>query len=98
MIQKSLPPTIQQKVNTVLKNSVQYAMENPAGTKAYVSQYAQEMDEAVMFQHINLYVNQFTLDLGEKGQMAINQMFDMAFELKLIPNIKSPIFLNPLKP
>jgi len=44
------------------------------------------MDEKVLQQHINLYVNDYSLDLGEKGRQAINFLFARAIETKIIPN------------
>lgn len=65
------------KLNRVLFRSVKYAMENPQQAMDYVRTHAQEMDPAVMEQHIRLYVNNFTLDLGTEGRNAIRKMFEM---------------------
>jgi 1,4-dihydroxy-6-naphthoate synthase len=63
------------KVNRVLRKSIEFAFENPDESDDYVSQHAQEMDPSVMKKHIELYVNQYSIDLGEKGEKAIQKMF-----------------------
>jgi 1,4-dihydroxy-6-naphthoate synthase len=52
------------------------------------------MSEEVMYKHIELYVNQYSLDLGEEGRKAIKLLFDTALEKGIIPDIKEGIFLT----
>ncbi|MBP7463692.1 MAG: hypothetical protein KA793_05090 [Bacteroidales bacterium] len=47
---------------------------------------SQEMDEKVLQQHINLYVNDYSINLGEKGRQAINFLFARAIESEIISN------------
>jgi 1,4-dihydroxy-6-naphthoate synthase len=63
------------KINRVLRRSIEFAFENPDESDDYVCQHAQEMDTSVMKKHIELYVNQYSIDLGEKGEKAIQKMF-----------------------
>ena len=65
-----------QKINRVLRRSLEYAFANPDSSRDYVCAHAQEMSYEVMQQHIQLYVNQYSLDLGEKGIAAVENMFD----------------------
>ncbi len=95
VIRADIDAEVQQKVNRVLQRSVQFALENPEQTMDYVRPHAQEMDEAVMRQHINLYVNDFTVDLGEVGKAAVQKMFEVARQKKVIPEFDSPIFVHP---
>jgi len=85
VIRRELPAEVQQRFNRVLARSVAFALDNPRQTLPYVRAHAQEMDEAVMFQHIGLYVNDFTRDLGEKGHAAVQLLFDMARERGVMP-------------
>ncbi|MEM9846842.1 MAG: 1,4-dihydroxy-6-naphthoate synthase [Bacteroidota bacterium] len=96
VIQRTLPIEIQQKVNRILRRSVAYAFENEAATMPFVRQYAQEMEEVVMKQHIALYVNDYTLDLGVKGKAAVRQLFEVAWDKRIIPVAATgkDIFLN----
>jgi len=92
-INKSLPLEVQLTVNQVLKASVQYAFSHPEASMPYVRAHAQEMDTAIMRQHIDLYVNDFSRDLGEKGRQAVQTLFQVAQEKELIPQMEAPIFL-----
>lgn len=92
-IKRSLPLDIQQRVNRAIRRSVQYAFKNPDLTTSYVSQYAQEMSEEVMFKHIRLYVNNYTEDLGKQGKKAITTLFDIAQEKGIVPKINQELFL-----
>ncbi len=91
---RRLPVEIQQKINRVVRRSVAYAQEHPGDTFEFVRQHAQEMNREVMYQHIGLYVNDFTRDLGSVGRQAVRQLFDMAVRRELIPPIQKPIFLG----
>ena len=94
VVRRDIAPDFQHKINRVLRRSVEFALENPLATKDFVRQYAQEMDEKVMYQHIGLYVNDFTVDLGEKGRKAVQKLFDIAVEKEVIPPVKEHIFLD----
>lgn len=85
---------VKSKINRVLKRSVEYALANPAQTMDYVRAHAQEMEEAVMQQHIQLYVNDFSVDLGEEGKAAIEALYAVAGDKKIIPNMYYPIFVE----
>ncbi|MEZ4887401.1 MAG: 1,4-dihydroxy-6-naphthoate synthase [Chitinophagales bacterium] len=94
VIRRSLPVAIKSKINNLVKKSVENAMKNPNDTLPYVSQYAQEMNHKVMMQHIDLYVNEYSLNLGEKGQKAIIQLFQTAQTKNIIPQINHSIFVQ----
>lgn len=76
VVSKSLDRSIQQKVQRVLKRSIAFAFENPNASLNYVKQHAQEMDVEVMTNHIQLYVNAYSMNLGDKGRAAIRYLFD----------------------
>jgi 1,4-dihydroxy-6-naphthoate synthase len=93
VVNRKLPPEIQQKVNRVLRRSLEFAYENPTASLPFIKQYAQEMDEKVMRKHIGLYVNEYSLNLGEKGKEAIRELYKTAIDLKVIPEMATNIFL-----
>lgn len=93
VVNRSLSKETQQKVNRVLKRSVQYAFDNPQESYTFVKQHAQEMDDEVMRNHIKLYVNNFTLDLGQEGREAIKSLYKIAKEKKVIPDLREDIFV-----
>ena len=94
VVRRSLPGSIQQKINRVVQRSVAFALDNPHEARQYVRQYAQEMDESVMYQHIGLYVNEYTRDLGEKGKAAVRLLFQKAQERQLIPAFEGELFVK----
>jgi 1,4-dihydroxy-6-naphthoate synthase len=93
VVKRNLPNELKQKINHVLKRSVEYAFANPKSSIDYVKKHAQEMEEEVMYKHINLYVNQFSVDLGEEGKRAVKTLFKMAKEKQIIEQIREDIFL-----
>lgn len=94
VVRKDLPLEIQNKINRVMRRSVEYAFEHPADVMPFVRAHAQAMDEAVMRAHIDLYVTKFTINLGPEGRKAAEAMFKMAAEKGLIPALPSAIYIN----
>ncbi|MDH6126246.1 1,4-dihydroxy-6-naphthoate synthase [Kitasatospora sp. GP82] len=70
-----------------VRASVRLAWEDPAASRAYVLEHAQEMDPDVADQHIALYVNEFTADLGEDGYAAVHGLLTRAAAEGLVPAI-----------
>ncbi len=75
-ISRVISTEIQQKVQRVLKRSIEYAFQNPKSSEEYVCQYAQEMSYDVMQKHIQLYVNEYSVNLGKEGIKAIVYLFE----------------------
>jgi len=94
VVRRDLPEQVKQQVSRLMTESVQQARNNPDQTRSYVRQYAQEMDEDVMYEHINLYVNEYTQNLGERGRQAIELMFKRAGEKDIIPAVRQPLFVS----
>lgn len=65
------------KVNELIRKSLEYAFANYPLITDYVKQHSQEMSEEVMRRHIDLYVNNYSLGLGEEGKLAIKTLFDV---------------------
>ncbi|MET8750016.1 1,4-dihydroxy-6-naphthoate synthase [Streptomyces sp. NPDC004667] len=69
------------------RESVRMAWEDPEASRPYVRAHAQELDPAVADQHIGLYVNEFTADLGEAGYAAVRGLLTRAAAEGLVPAI-----------
>jgi 1,4-dihydroxy-6-naphthoate synthase len=82
-----------QKINRVLRRSVEYAFAHPNASRDYVCAHAQEMEFDVMQKHIQLYVNQYSIDLGEKGEAAVRKLFDTLKDSLPMP-FTEPIILE----
>jgi 1,4-dihydroxy-6-naphthoate synthase len=91
---RSLGEETLQRINTAIKESLEYAYAHADETKPYVAKYAQEMSEEVRQKHIDLYVNEYSLDVGGAGKTAVRELFRRAEERGFIPKISSEIFLE----
>ncbi len=94
VIQRNLPDALKQKVNRLIRKSVEYAFANPDSSEKFVAQHAQEMSLEVRNKHINLYVNEYSIDLGEKGRNAVRMLFEKAQARSIIEKISENIFLK----
>jgi len=75
-----------------IRESIRYAQMHPEEPRAYIRRYAQEMDESVARQHIDLYVNEYSLDIGTAGEQAIRFLLAEAEKKGLIPPSRHDIF------
>lgn len=91
---RNLSLEVQHKLNRVLRKSVEFAFANPKSGLDFIRSHAQEMSEEVMYKHIELYVNKYSIDLGDEGRKAITLLFDTALKNNTIPPIKEEIFLT----
>lgn len=94
VIKRIFDAELQQKVNRLIKKSVEFAFANPQSCIPYVKAHAQEMSEEVMQKHINLYVNNFSIDLGEIGINAVKLLFNKAEELRLIDSNNTKLIID----
>lgn len=94
VVKRNLSDELKHKINRVLRKSVEYAFANTKSSLNFVKAHAQEMSEEVMYKHINLYVNNYSIDLGAEGKGAVKLLFDKAQELGVIDKIEEEIFLD----
>jgi 1,4-dihydroxy-6-naphthoate synthase len=74
-VKRSMDKDIQKQLDKMIRKSLEYAFAHYPEISPYVEMHAQEMDKSVMRQHIDLYVNNFSLQLGEEGKAAIKQLY-----------------------
>ncbi|MBC7829725.1 MAG: 1,4-dihydroxy-6-naphthoate synthase [Chitinophagaceae bacterium] len=86
--------TLNNNINGLIRKSIEYAFENYPVISQYVKQYSQEMDEGVMRQHIDLYVNDYSLDLRENGKKAVKEFLNVYKEINHQKMDDADIFLN----
>ncbi len=82
VLKRGHEPALHQQLNESIKESLEYAVRQYPILPEYVKQHAQEMDEQVMRQHIDLYVNDYSLSLGEEGKKAVQTLMDIAAGLE----------------
>jgi 1,4-dihydroxy-6-naphthoate synthase len=78
LAKRSLGADMIKKIDEVLKQSVQYAFSHRDETKSYIKQHAQELSDDVIDSHIELYVNEFSVDLGDEGEAAVRELISRA--------------------
>lgn len=90
-IKRSVDRLMSLQVDQLIKNSLEYAFNNYPLITDYVKQHSQTMSEEVMRQHIDLYVNNYSLDLGDDGKKAIERLFEIfkKWDKELIQSIPS---------
>jgi len=79
------------KVESGIRESLGYARAHPDEVLGYCRQHSQEMEDQVMKSHINLYVNDFSLDLGQEGLAAVRRLFDEAEARGVFPHSDKPL-------
>ncbi|HEX2768568.1 MAG TPA: 1,4-dihydroxy-6-naphthoate synthase [Geobacteraceae bacterium] len=77
----------------MLRASVVYAFAHPGAANAYIRAHSQEMSDEVCAAHIELYVNRFSLDLGNEGEAAVTTLLSRAEAAGLVPSSPESIFL-----
>lgn len=77
VIKRNIDPVLQRRADSLIRKSLEYSFAHYPVVTDYVKQHAQEMSEAVMRQHIDLYVNDYSLDLGPDGRSAVKKFLDI---------------------
>ncbi|MCC7261762.1 MAG: 1,4-dihydroxy-6-naphthoate synthase [Candidatus Latescibacteria bacterium] len=89
---RALGPELIGTVDRSLRASVEYARAHPEKVQPYVARHAQELDPAVTRAHIQLYVNEHTLDYGPAGEVAIGELLSRAAWAGVVPQTTVPLF------
>jgi len=94
LAKRNLGATLIRKIDAALRQSIEYAYAHPQEPQDYIKQHAQELDDRVVRNHIELYVNDFSLDLGDEGVQAVNSLLSRAEERGIIPPCELPLFIE----
>ena len=76
-IKRSIDPQLTLQVDKLIRKSLEYSFAHYPAITDYVKQHSQAMEEKVMRQHIDLYVNDYSLDLGKDGKDAIKTLYEV---------------------
>ncbi|WP_316828369.1 1,4-dihydroxy-6-naphthoate synthase [Pedobacter miscanthi] len=93
VINRNLDREVQLKVNRLIRQSVEFAFAHPKSGIDFIRQHAQAMEESVMYKHIELYVNKYSINLGEEGRKAVDTLFKLAQERGIIPVIQQNLYI-----
>lgn len=94
VVNRRIPQEIALKVNRVIRRSLEYAYHNSMASYDFVASNAKEMESTVMNNHIKLFVNKFTINLGKEGKRSITELFRISGEKGIIPPMPEKIFLT----
>jgi len=93
LVRRDLDESDAKEIDATIRASLAFARARESDVAPYVREHAFEMDEAVMRAHIALYVNEFSLDLGDEGLAAISRLFEFAYARGLLPSDVRPEFV-----
>ncbi|KQM78324.1 1,4-dihydroxy-6-naphthoate synthase [Pedobacter sp. Leaf216] len=93
VINRNLDREVQLKVNRLIRQSVEFAFAHPKSGIDFIREHAQAMEESVMYKHIELYVNKYSVNLGEEGRKAVDTLFKLAQERNIIPTIRENLYI-----
>jgi len=94
VISRNIDPFVASKVERAIRRSIEYARSAPQESVDFIRHHARETDTEVTREHIKLYVNDFSLSLGEEGRRAIEKLFAMAVEKGVANPLPASIFLK----
>ncbi len=77
-------PTVRQ-FEALLRQAIENSLAHPEATRAYVRRHAQELDAETLDKHVKLFVNEFSLDLGDTGRAAVARLEELAAQAGLLP-------------
>ncbi len=84
LARRCLPSDVIQRTHAVIRDSIDFAIGNPAAALPTMRKYAQEFDDEVLMQHVHLYVNAWTRDLGKDGRRSLAELSKRAIAAGLI--------------
>ena len=93
-IKREFDPLTALKIESLIFQSIDYAFKNPNAGVDYIKEHAKELDNNVIKQHINLYVNDFSKNIGNQGKKAIKLFFKKSENAGLIPKINKSLFIH----
>ena len=91
-IKRSLSSNVKTEFNKLLSESIRFALDKPLISLPFVKKYAQNLQEAIIFQHIKLFVNEYSANMGEEGKESINALFKRGYDVGSLPQINEAIF------
>ena len=93
IVKRSLPDKIKQEIDKMLSESINLAFQNPRSTIPFMKKHAVEMDEEIMMQHVNLYVNEYSKDIGDLGKKSIYKLREEFLKLNNLEEKSLDLFL-----
>jgi len=93
VVRRNVNEDIAARVSRSIRRSIGYAWSDQSASVDFIRRHAREIDSAVTREHISLFVNDFSLSLGKDGKAAIERLYSVARERKVIGDMPERIFL-----
>ena len=94
IIDRKIDTQIQKKVDELIRKSLEYSFANYPVISSYVAKHSQEMSEDIMRKHIDLYVNDFSISLGDEGRNAVHTLLDVYSKMKGLQKHFTNVFVD----
>jgi len=85
MVHRRIPREVQVEIQDLIRESIEFAMNNPGSAMEYMKRYSRELKEDIIFKHVDTFVNNNSLSLGEDGRNAVLKLLELGSSLKLFP-------------
>jgi 1,4-dihydroxy-6-naphthoate synthase len=92
VIRKDLGPDLMRRISRLLRDSIQYALAHRQEALDYAMQFGRDMDRPLADRFVGMYVNDLTLDYGERGRAAVRRLLTVGHERGIIPHLVEPEF------
>jgi len=93
MVNRRIPEEKQKLVENLIHESLLYARKNPGSALEYMKKYAQDMREEIMLQHVETFVNDYSLSLRSEGREAVAKLLEMGSGKGLFPKPEGEVFV-----
>lgn len=93
LAQRSLGRKTVRRIDDLIKESIRYGLANQEEAMSYIKENSQEIEDWVIDQYIDLYVDKYSIDMGEEGTLAVKEILERAQEAGITPKIRHPIFI-----
>ena len=93
-IRKDMGQQAMEEVTALLKQSIQYGLDHRREALDYAAQFGRDLDDSKADKFVGMYVNDWTLDFGEKGREAVRVLLERGHEKGVIPHLVSPEFIG----
>ena len=92
-IKREIEDDVISKINTLIQQSIEFGFANPVSSLPFIKHHAQAMEESVMRKHIELYVNEYTRNIGITGKKSVEHLLKNAAELSIFEATNKPLFV-----
>ena len=94
VVRKDLGPAIMKEISRLIKESIRYGLAHREEALAYALKYARDMDASLADKFVGMYVNEWTLDYGDRGRAAVRRLLDEAHKAGEIPHLAEAEFVE----